>query len=64
MWTSLTRSKADNIRVLSGETNFRDMFREMLASVKAPFEECKELLRQSELCVQRQASEDGGMDEE
>ncbi|GMK59650.1 hypothetical protein CspeluHIS016_0802560 [Cutaneotrichosporon spelunceum] len=39
--------KADNVKVLTGESNFRDMFRAMMQSVKVPYEECKEVLREN-----------------
>lgn len=56
--SALTPSKKDNGKVLSGESNFRDMFREMLGSVHHSFEECKEVLRKSECArdAQRRAS--------
>lgn len=37
-----------NLKVLDGSLTFRDSFREMLESVKVPFEECKQTLRDSE----------------
>ena len=39
--------KAENLRVLTGESTFRDSFRGMLDSVQVPFEECKQILRDS-----------------
>lgn len=40
--------KALNHDVLTGDKNFRDTFREMLGSVKIPFDECKKVLSESE----------------
>lgn len=37
-----------NVEVLNNKITFRDAFREMLESVKTPFEECKEILKKSE----------------
>lgn len=43
----IEKRKAENQRVLSGESTFRDSFRGMLDSVQVPFEECKEILRKN-----------------
>jgi hypothetical protein len=45
----LTRRRDLNTKVLSGEISYRDSFASMLKSVKLPFPECAELLRDSEL---------------
>jgi len=39
------KRKAENLKVLTGESTFRDTFRGMLQSVQVPFEECKQILR-------------------
>ena len=36
-----------NKKVLTGEVTYRDSFASMLDSVKLPFEECKQILRDS-----------------
>lgn len=44
--------RALNKRVLSGDITYRDSFAAMLKSIPLPFEECKQILKESE-CQQR-----------
>lgn len=41
------KREVDNCEVLAGRANFRDMFYAMLDSVKTPFDECLQLLREN-----------------
>jgi 2-hydroxy-3-keto-5-methylthiopentenyl-1-phosphate phosphatase len=40
--------RALNNKVLTGEVSYRDSFHQMLESVTLPYEECKQILRESE----------------
>ncbi|CCA76213.1 hypothetical protein PIIN_10206 [Serendipita indica DSM 11827] len=39
------RRRELNLEILDGKITFRDAFRDMLASIPLPFEECKEILK-------------------
>lgn len=49
--TKLKNRRALNLEVLDGRISFRDSFRQMLESIKVPFEECKEELMKSEFLL-------------
>lgn len=49
--SKLKNRRALNLEVLDGRISFRDSFRQMLESIKVPFEECKEELMKSEFLL-------------